>query len=131
MKASLEKALDQLEAGAEIEIMEKAPFNGPLDVRIGEKTHTVGYAVASIKTLDDVNIGDTLHLVRIGGLEVTIHLDLPASERPNLEKCLGMFEDFCVVTASVRQGLAVGVKVLDRDGGTLFESAGEPVEGGP
>ncbi|MEZ4701504.1 MAG: metal-dependent transcriptional regulator [Rhodothermales bacterium] len=32
---------------AEIEIVEKAPFNGPLDVRIGEKTHTVGYAVAS------------------------------------------------------------------------------------
>ncbi len=32
---------------AEVEVLEKAPFNGPLDVRIGEETKTVGFAVAS------------------------------------------------------------------------------------
>jgi len=32
---------------AEVVVVEKAPFNGPLDVRIGEETKTVGFAVAS------------------------------------------------------------------------------------
>jgi DtxR family Mn-dependent transcriptional regulator len=31
----------------EVEVLEKAPFNGPLGVRIGEETKTVGFAVAS------------------------------------------------------------------------------------
>lgn len=31
---------------AEIEVLKKAPFDGPLDIRIGEHTCTVGFAVA-------------------------------------------------------------------------------------
>jgi organic hydroperoxide reductase OsmC/OhrA len=58
--------------------------------------------------------------LRIGGLEVTIHLPVDASDRPRLERCLGLFEDYCVVTASVRQGIRVKVEVLDAAGGRLF-----------
>ena len=48
--------------------------------------------------------------IRIGKVEVTIR---PKVEDPAvLADCLGTFEDFCVVTQSVRDGLDVQVKVL-------------------
>lgn len=62
--------------------------------------------------------------LRIGALEVELVLDTPAS-REQLEKCLGLFEDFCVVTATVRQGLEVRVRVVDDAGHVLFESSPE------
>ncbi len=49
---------------------------------------------------------------RIGALDVQIHLPegADASERA-LERCLGMYEDFCIVTESVRNGIPVDVNV--------------------
>ncbi len=48
--------------------------------------------------------------LRVGHVEVTIH---PGSGIPAdaLEACLSTFEDFCVVTQSVRQGIDVRVNV--------------------
>ena len=40
---------------------------------------------------------------------------------PRLKRCLDLFEDFCVVTASVRQGIPVSVEVLDENGASLLE----------
>ncbi len=57
--------------------------------------------------------------MRIGGIDVRIELDSPA-EREKLARCLGLFEDYCVVTESVRNGIAVGVEVVDPSGATLF-----------
>lgn len=60
--------------------------------------------------------------LRIGGLAVTLELDArgaPEADRTKVEKCLGMFEDFCVVTASVRAGIDVTVKVVDPEGNVL------------
>lgn len=48
--------------------------------------------------------------LRIGKVEVTLHTDIPAND-PALQACLGAFEDFCVVTQSVRQGIDVAVRV--------------------
>lgn len=48
--------------------------------------------------------------LRIGRVDVVIHTDLPAGD-PALEGCLSVFEDFCVVTASVRDGIDVSVRV--------------------
>ncbi|HMU40518.1 MAG TPA: OsmC family protein [Pseudomonadota bacterium] len=48
--------------------------------------------------------------LRIGKIDVTLRPRLGA-DHAALEKCLPMFEDFCVVTQSVRQGLPVQVKV--------------------
>ena len=37
-----------------------------------------------------------------------------------MERCLGQFEDFCVVTQSVRQGIPVTVEVVDAAGKLVF-----------
>jgi uncharacterized OsmC-like protein len=65
--------------------------------------------------------------LRIEGFKVRIEapLDGDAKEDAKLRRCLGLFEDFCVVTASVRQGIPVSVEVVDRDGETLFSSQGD------
>jgi uncharacterized OsmC-like protein len=58
--------------------------------------------------------------LRIGRLDVTIHLLDNAADVKHLERCLEQFEDFCVVTESVRHGIAVGVRVLDAGGAQVF-----------
>jgi organic hydroperoxide reductase OsmC/OhrA len=60
--------------------------------------------------------------LRIDGLDVSIRIDLAGTDRARVEKCLGAFEDFCVVTASVRRGIDVGVIVQDTNGETLLSS---------
>jgi organic hydroperoxide reductase OsmC/OhrA len=49
--------------------------------------------------------------LRIGGLSVTLHLDLKPEDRSRIGRCLELFEDFCVVTESVRRGVDVAVRV--------------------
>ncbi len=48
--------------------------------------------------------------LRIGKVDVTIHSGLP-SDDPALKSCLATFEDFCIVTQSVRRGIEVNVEV--------------------
>ena len=48
--------------------------------------------------------------LRVGVVEVTLHPKL-LGDTAALAKCLPTFEDFCVVTQSVREGLDVRVKV--------------------
>lgn len=57
--------------------------------------------------------------MRVAGIDVTLNLGLPAAELLQLERVLAQFEDFCVVTESVRQGIAVTVAVRDADGRVL------------
>ena len=54
--------------------------------------------------------------LRVSGLEVEIKLDEETANSTWLKKCLEQFEDFCVVTESVRQGLPVQVKVVNAAG---------------
>ena len=60
--------------------------------------------------------------LRIGGLEVAISLDSEKFEATRLKRCLEMFEDFCVVTASIREGIPVKVSVMDQQGVLVHES---------
>jgi uncharacterized OsmC-like protein len=65
--------------------------------------------------------------LRIGGLDVTIEAELP--DAAAAEKCLALFEDFCVVTASVRKGVPVAVRVRDAaTGRELYARAAESGE---
>ena len=48
--------------------------------------------------------------LRIGKIDVTLHTNLPA-DHPALSGCLATFEDFCIVTQSVRHGIEVDVHV--------------------
>jgi organic hydroperoxide reductase OsmC/OhrA len=49
--------------------------------------------------------------LRIGGLTVRLHPQLAPEDRERIGRCLELFEDFCVVTQSVRQGIDVQVAV--------------------
>jgi hypothetical protein len=55
----------------------------------------------------------------VGGLEVDIRLDQTVER---LAHCAAQFEDFCVVTDSVRKGIPVSVKVLDAAGQLIHRS---------
>ena len=57
---------------------------------------------------------------RIAGLDVNITLDVVAEQTQRVDRCLSLFEDYCVVTASVRKGIPVTVVVLDPQGNELF-----------
>lgn len=48
--------------------------------------------------------------LRVGKVDVTLRTNLPADD-PSLAACLSTFEDFCIVTQSVRQGIDVAVHV--------------------
>ena len=63
--------------------------------------------------------------LRVAGLTVTIDLPVAGTERDKLDRCLGLFEDYCTVGASVRRGIPVEVEVRDRDGGVLYAAGGE------
>lgn len=59
--------------------------------------------------------------LRLGGFEVTITVDGDPEQAARLARCTGLFENFCVVTESVRQGVPVSVRVLDAAGTILHE----------
>jgi organic hydroperoxide reductase OsmC/OhrA len=50
--------------------------------------------------------------LRIGGLRVRIEPLVDDADSGRLRRCLAVFEDYCVVTQSVRGGINVDVEVL-------------------
>jgi len=48
---------------------------------------------------------------RIEGIKVTIKPSIGDSDQEKLDRCLGLFEDFCIVTESVRHGIKVDVEI--------------------
>jgi uncharacterized OsmC-like protein len=57
--------------------------------------------------------------LRIVGINVKLELGRPAAELEHLDRVLAQFEDFCTVSMSVRQGIAIQVQVLDAAGAVL------------
>ncbi len=49
--------------------------------------------------------------LRIGALHVALDPRVSDAERPRMARCLDLFEDFCIVTESVRRGIDVDVSV--------------------
>ena len=62
--------------------------------------------------------------VRVGALDVELQLSDKAEEIHHLDRCNEQFEDFCVVTESIRRGIPVGVRVLDSARRTVYENNG-------
>lgn len=50
--------------------------------------------------------------LRIADLHVTLAPTVRESERERMQRCLSLFEDFCIVTSSVRGGIPVHVEVV-------------------
>ncbi|HEX5307405.1 MAG TPA: OsmC family protein [Dyella sp.] len=61
---------------------------------------------------------------RLRVARITVTLDLPeaAGDYHQIERLLQQFEQFCVVTESVRHGVPVEVRVRDAQGALLHES---------
>jgi len=49
--------------------------------------------------------------LRVGVLRVELHPQISVADRERLGRCLGLFEDYCVVTQSVRGGVEVAIEV--------------------
>lgn len=60
---------------------------------------------------------------RIAGIEVALSLSEKKGGMPHQERCLEQFEDFCIVTQSIRRGIPVSVTVVDAEGNPLLEQA--------
>jgi organic hydroperoxide reductase OsmC/OhrA len=60
--------------------------------------------------------------LRIGGMEVRIQVSAEMEQAARMRRCLELFEDFCVVTASLRQGIAVAVEVVNESGEVLHRA---------
>jgi organic hydroperoxide reductase OsmC/OhrA len=60
---------------------------------------------------------------RIAAIDVVLSLSENLGELPHQERCLEQFEDFCIVTQSIRQGIPVSVSVVDAAGQVLEKAA--------
>jgi len=61
--------------------------------------------------------------LRVGGVEVTIEPQLADEDREKAARCLELFEDFCIVTESIRTGIPVKVNVKGLDSEKRAETA--------
>jgi len=57
--------------------------------------------------------------MRVQHIAVDLHLGVQADQLTMLERILAQFEDFCVVTQSVRAAIPVDVRVIDATGAVL------------
>ncbi|HYN79682.1 MAG TPA: OsmC family peroxiredoxin [Lamprocystis sp. (in: g-proteobacteria)] len=61
--------------------------------------------------------------LRIGRLEVKLIVGAVMVESPRFARCKDLFEDFCVVSASIRQGIPMQVTIVDESGAVLHQSS--------
>lgn len=59
--------------------------------------------------------------MRVGRIDVRITAGNALLESKKTARCMELFEDFCVVTASLREGIHVGVEVVNEAGETLHK----------
>jgi len=60
--------------------------------------------------------------LRIGGMEVRLIVGDELAQSKRFERCKTLFEDFCVVSASIREGIPIKVSVLGQSGEVLHSS---------
>ncbi|MBI4420158.1 MAG: OsmC family protein [Gemmatimonadetes bacterium] len=62
-------------------------------------------------TVEGTLTRNKLGRMRIGELQVRLAPEVASADRDRMGRCLELFEDFCVVTESVRLGVPVAVEV--------------------
>lgn len=60
--------------------------------------------------------------LRVGGMEVKLVVGDELKDSKRFDRCKELFEDFCIVSASIREGIPISVSVQDEDGQVLHES---------
>ncbi|MEZ5461998.1 OsmC family protein [Dokdonella sp.] len=66
--------------------------------------------------------------LRIAHIDVAIKLPDAAADYAQIDRLLEQFENFCIVTESVRSGVPVDVSVHDATGAVLHDSSAEAAE---
>ncbi|MCB1616668.1 MAG: OsmC family protein [Pseudomonadales bacterium] len=56
---------------------------------------------------------------RIAHIDVSLDIDVEELDKAILQQSLALFEDYCIVTQSIRTGFPVNVSVTDQAGNTL------------
>ena len=62
-------------------------------------------------TVDGSLVRNEQGRMRIGNIRVRLHPDIDPADQAKIGRCLELFEDFCIVTQSVRSGISVDVSV--------------------
>lgn len=60
--------------------------------------------------------------LRIGHMEVKLILGDALGQSKRFDRCKELFEDFCVVSASIRQGIPIKVQITNQAGEVLHQS---------
>ena len=60
--------------------------------------------------------------LRIGRIDVSLQMSEALSGAPKMKRCMNLFEDFCVVTDSIRNGIPIGVEVKDHTGEVIHRN---------
>jgi len=60
--------------------------------------------------------------LRIGGMEVRLVVNDELAGAQRFDRCKDLFEDFCIVSASIRKGIPIKVSVEDEKGRILHSS---------
>ncbi len=81
-------------------------------------------ASVSATVTGSINRNDKGRL-RLVGIDVDLKLSGVPEDRSRLERCFSLFEDYCVVTQAVRDGIPISVRVLDEEGTVLHEERQE------
>ena len=82
-----------------------------------QKSHNMPGGVSAMVT-GSIDRNDKGRL-RLVGIDVDLKLSGIPGDRSRLERCFSLFEDYCVVTQAVRDGIPIGVRVLDEQGAVL------------
>ena len=70
--------------------------------------------VGRLRTAVDVTIKrNERGRLRIGGIRVRLAPELTPEQQARTGRCLDLFQDFCMVTESVREGIPVEVEVVE------------------
>ena len=60
--------------------------------------------------------------LRIGRIDVALQMSEALSGAPKMKRCMYLFEDFCVVSDSIRNGIPIGVEVMDHTGEVIHRN---------
>lgn len=79
----------------------------------------------SLKTTATCTLGrNDKGKLRILRIDARLEVNGEIEEAARMKRCLALFEDFCVVTASLREGFEVGVEVVSESGDVLHSAVG-------
>ena len=60
--------------------------------------------------------------LRVGRIDVSLQMSEQLSGAPKMKRCMSLFEDFCVVTDSIRKGIPIGIEVKDHTGEVIHRN---------